>query len=297
MEKINIGVFSEWGESVGSGHINRVKKLIDFFTKFYTFDIEFFNNLDSKTNWLNKERFIDFIAPFSHIIIDSYLADFSLIKLADSYKKSLIFDDLFLDYSSLENSIIVNGNLGSKSSLKNHFYGAEFNLANREIFLNKRIESNKKITDIFLFLGGGDEHNLTQSILDKLYNSSLHFHIVLGEFNNKTINTKLRHTLYKNLDSISLSNVMKKCDIAITSGGQILYELALNQLPIFAIILAPNQAFQVQQFVDSGGAKIATLDNIESIIASLDSSYIFNMSQNLAKINIGNDINKLLTFI
>ncbi len=322
---MRIGVFSSWGDGVGGGHFMRVFRLISHFKLLDK--TQFFNNYDKNAlidevqshfiNWLDISAFSEAIKPFSHIIIDSYEASDLHYEIAikDS-KRLLIFDDLFLDYP-LE-AFVLNGAFGAESRIHNsincstsRFFGAQYNLAPKIFKQNRQINKdiiNQDIKNVFICFGASDSADFTNFVLESLDSKTIdskiwqnmHFHIVLGALNSNKINKNalcnIKHTIYQNLDSTKLANLMSLSDVAIIAGGQILYEIALSKLPSLVFITAENQRFQASALSDLNGVKITDKQNFISDFSALSFDKRAQMSEALGRLNIGTKINEIGEF-
>jgi len=333
---IKLAVFSEWGAKVGSGHLMRSKRLVSMLNNIKPLECDFFNNQHYKTPqtniinidktnihhlaWLDIDIFSKILNAYSHIIIDSYLATTKHYELAlMANKRLLIIDDFNKTYPN--EAFILNGMLGADNTNhkknKRHFFGVEYNVADN-IFKHNRTTKDQ-IRDILITFGGSDKNNLSTKTIDTLLNnqeikntriktsplSPLCVHIVLGAFfshnlssiHNKATTNHLSLHHYHNLDSSHLSNLMKKCDIAICAGGQSLYELALSQLPSLIFMASANQMEQSKAFALSKGMQISSLSTLILDIEKLCAKKRENMRKNLEKLPIGTKLPQLGLFL
>lgn len=136
-----IGVFTEWGKSVGGGHISRCERLLEVLDsqEFWIYNNQthistsYMPKNSSSINWLNKQTFTHLIKKCSHIIIDSYLLDDSSFyeivlgaqdnkenkgnKDNKAQKKLLILDDYFRTYP--KDAFVLNGALNAQNKINN----------------------------------------------------------------------------------------------------------------------------------------------------------------------------------
>ena len=124
-------------------------------------------------------------------------------------------------------------------------------------------EIKKEIRSILITFGGDDFRNMTPKILKFLNKEfkDIKKEVVIGKG-------------FKNLDSIKnamdentnlnyypsaneMKNLMLNCDIAISAGGQTLYELARCGTPSISIAIAENQLGNVKGFDRLGIIKYA----------------------------------------
>lgn len=165
----------------------------------------------------------------------------------------------------------------------NVFYGVKYFVANAD-FDFARVGKKKHIKHILLTFGASDTQNYTQKTIDALsqiistqkkhiFGSKVCAHIVLGKFyphhlEPKSINTKsatnptkITHKIYQNLSPKDFAMVMKNCDIAISAGGQSIYEIAQNALPLVIIPTATNQLAQSSAFAKKKAAILLCAQN------------------------------------
>lgn len=158
----------------------------------------------------------------------------------------------------------------------NVFYGVKYFVANAD-FDFARVGKKRHIKHILLTFGASDTQNYTQKTINALnqiistqkkhiFGSKVCSHIVLGEFyphhlEPKSINTKsatnptkIIHKIYQNLSPKDFARVMKNCDIAISAGGQSIYEIAQSELPLVIIPTATNQLAQSSAFAKKKAA-------------------------------------------
>ncbi len=309
-----IGIFTQWGNNVGGGHVARCMRLLEILDSSGELLYGVFNSeiAESKEyilphsrniNWLDVCIFKQLICDFSHIVIDSYKLESVLYETALAQQKEvLIFDDIFASYP--DEAFVLNGALSAESKLKDktnkrRFFGVGYNLASDEFRYTRKVHT--KIQNILITLGASDVYNVTQEILNILQSHyadfAIHLHIVIGSFNTHQIHTTLPHTIYHNLDSSAFADLMRRCDIALSAGGQTLYELALSELPTLIYITAPNQTFQAQAFSKTGGMKITNVTNLTTDIQICSYAKRKQMAHILSCLDIGKHKSQINAFI
>lgn len=200
-------------------------------------------------------------------------------KLLRDFKKNFMRDFA----TNLTNALDFRADFAKSSKkllsdfIKNNvFYGVKYFIANAD-FDFARVGKKKHIKDILLTFGASDTQNYTQKTINALsqiistqkkhiFGSKVCAHIVLGEFYPhhlvpKSINTKsatnptkMTHKIYQNLSPKDFARVMKNCDIAISAGGQSIYEIAQSELPLVIIPTATNQLAQSSAFAKKKAA-------------------------------------------
>jgi UDP-2,4-diacetamido-2,4,6-trideoxy-beta-L-altropyranose hydrolase len=259
-------------ETIGMGHIMRCMAIAEamlekhihaeYVTKYELgkafilnkgFNVLLYNNVDELVAAL-KKRTYDFI------VIDSYEVDEGFFKFFRNYAKKLIYidDSNAFDYPV---DIVINTAMGAKnlnykvSNNKKYLLGSDYCILRKEFRSLKRKPVRQKVEDIFITTGGSDAYNMTYRILDFLTNKleikGIKYHVIIGPaFKNSD-------DLYKAFMAIddvafynspnNMADIMNKCDIAISAGGNTLYELCSLGIPTIAFVYADNQ----KQFVES----------------------------------------------
>lgn len=296
---------TEGGRGIGFGHITRCIALSEALKERGGVDARFIIRGDSSIsallpssdylcfNWLaKKDRVIQAAKTADIAIIDSYLAKLNFYQWLYSFQSNLVcLDDSFrLDYPG---RVVINGSIYAKNpvftkdKLKNYLLGTDFTLVRREFWDVPSKPIKKNIKSIMLTLGGEDTRRIAPIILSFLtarYPQAIK-NIVIGRgFRNlKAIEgradkcTKL--ILYP--DAEAMKQAMLNSDIAISSGGQSLYELARVGLPTIAICLAENQKENIEGWQKKGFIFYAgwyndrnLLQKIEEGVSCLDSQEI-----------------------
>lgn len=117
----------------------------------------------------------------------------------------------------------------------------------------------KTAANVLVTLGGADQHNLMPmmlSVLDDLPGEFTVTAIVGPFFNNcsevQAMAKDCRRSVLLVRSPDSIRDLMLKADLAISAGGQTLYELAAAGTPTVAIQVANNQAPSVRSLVAKG---------------------------------------------
>lgn len=289
---MNIYILTEGGSNIGLGHISRCSSLYQAFKergynpKFIVNTDEFIDNQESVvSNWIEDN---DFVENADIIIMDSYLADKTLIDELASKVSLMVFldDNKRITYPK---GIVVNGtvlasnlNYILKSGLS-YLLGSEYIPLRKEFWQNKNIQIKDKIETILITLGGNDLRNLIPGILDLLSENfpDLNKKVIIGNsFSNKGEIEKAaddKTELIYGPDASGMLNAMLSSDIAISASGQTLYELACTGVPTIAIGVIDNQVNNIRNWRQQGFIHYAgcwnnqdLLDNILKGIENID---------------------------
>jgi len=195
------------------------------------------------------------------IIVDSYENNDDLLaRLKKRFCKIVIIDDLLRDYDDVD--MIVNGNIYGNELLTRqgsyYLLGPLYNMQ-KPLFCNKDRVVNKVVKNILITTGGSDTKGLLMPMIENVVSDrnyrSIHFHMPIGPgVKNKREFELIQHkipnlTLYVACNN--LASIMKKSDLAISSGGSTLYELAASGVPAIVFEVAENQRHLIHGMVES----------------------------------------------
>ena len=271
---MNVFIITEGGKDIGFGHITRCLSLYQAFEE-RGIKPKFIVNADNNVeyllkqvnyqifNWLDeKSKLFEMLKDADIAVIDSYLADISLYnKIANLVKISVYIDDnKRLDYPK---GIVVNGNIHAetlnypKKDGKIYLLGTKYTHLRKEFWEvpEKKIKDN--IESIMVTFGGSDTKNLTPKILKFLNEkySELKKNVIIGRaFQNigeiKKYTDKDTNLIYYP-DAEKMKKIMLESDIAISAGGQTLYELARTGVPTIGVCIAGNQFKSTKKWENS----------------------------------------------
>jgi len=161
--------------------------------------------------------------------------------------------------------------------------GPQYSILRREFWEVPSRRVRKTVGNVLVTLGGSDSHNIMPKILDLLDRLPGTFEVnaIIGPFFDDfgEIETVIQHaqrriTVLKVPNSVR--DIMVQADIAISGGGQTLYELARAGCPAVAIRIAANQDGQLRVFEKAGFLKIgghandpASIEAIGRLVVSL----------------------------
>lgn len=270
-------IFTECLTSTGLGHLGRctaiAEKLVERGEKveliLHSDGTGVVNNPDFPVqllDWKNTANLEKVLDRERISIVDSYLAQDNVYKIIQKKSSKLVCidDDMRLDYP--EGSTIINpGIIGKEIPYNRTEYtvlsGTEFALLRKpflEEIKSKIVE--QEIQRILITTGGEDRNNLTPSLIGeirKAYNDSKLL-VIVGPFfkNKKEIESAADRNveLLFSPDAKSMRDAMLSSDIAITAGGQTMYELARTGVPMIVFLAAQNQSGNIKGFSNAGCA-------------------------------------------
>jgi spore coat polysaccharide biosynthesis predicted glycosyltransferase SpsG len=223
---------------IGTGHLMRMKALSDVFTELNHHCV-FFKGEDEPVDY----------SGFDIIILDTYQITNDYISVLNSPDRLLVcYDDNALYTYSCD--VLLNSNLHAHElefrfgeKIPRLFLGGKYALLRREFRESDTLEIRENAKNVFICFGGSDPHNMTPKIIHALNEiEEINLFVVLGEY------TKNDEEVFKLSDKAnifkapeSISRIMKKCDIAVTAAGSMVYESACIGIPAIIITQADNQ--------------------------------------------------------
>ena len=199
------------------------------------------------------------------IVVDSYMANSEYIsRVSNNDLVTCVIDDT-AGYS-YPCQVVVNGNLNAKdlsylpTPMDTLFLLGPQYLMLREEFSDKsNFVVRPTVHNILVVLGGSDSLELMPDILSMLDDMQDDFVInaIIGPFANNENNVrqvidKSRHVINLFHSPDAIQELMMQADLAISAGGQTLYELLCVGCPTVPIEVARNQKKQLESLVELG---------------------------------------------
>jgi UDP-2,4-diacetamido-2,4,6-trideoxy-beta-L-altropyranose hydrolase len=240
-----------------SSAVNKIKEN-DFQVITIDKDLNYNEEITKVKEMVKKEK-------VNKIITDSYEIDQNyLIEMRKVVDKLITIHD-YAPFA-FPSHVVINGNAYAEDlDYQSYYCDTEFLLGTdylllREEFRNlPEIEVRDRVQNILITVGGYDLRNLTPKIIEALNSinfdeiddqyidkENLHIDVVIGpSFDNvdqivaEVVKSSLDISL--NFNVKKMSKLMIKSDIAISSGGSTLYELAVTNTPALVLLQADNQ--------------------------------------------------------
>ena len=141
---------------------------------------------------------------------------------------------------------VINALYEKGDRLHNEYYGSRYFCIRDEFLEEKPKEFSEEVENVVVIFGGADPSDLTgrlYTIGKKLHKTypNVEFHFLVGfAYNHKdVIVTDEENGIYIHNDAKRVSSFMSKADLAVTSQGRTVYELASMGVP--AVVLAQNE--------------------------------------------------------
>ncbi|NHJ20058.1 MAG: hypothetical protein EAX91_03870 [Candidatus Lokiarchaeota archaeon] len=325
LQKLKILIRVDGYNEIGLGHIyrsitlaNRLNEHDILFVSIeeYKLGIKLIekNNFDLKTIKNDKELF-NIITEFKPTIIINDILDTKKKYIEDLKKLKLFvvnFEDLG-DGSKLAD-LLINALYEERRSKTTHYWGKDYYILREEFLKIEHKYIQKDIKNILITYGGTDPNNYTKrilNILNELKLNKVKINVILGlgykdphELIDVVKNLDLDVTIKQNIKNIS--TYMSEADIAFTSAGRTVYELASIGIP--TIVLAQNKrenlhvfAKKSNGFINLGLGYNCSDQNIKETLLRLINDFElrkkFNylMLKNDLKSGVNNVLNAILT--
>lgn len=294
---MNVIILTEGGKDYGFGHVARCSSIYQAFEKFNVspqFIINGDNSIDAILqnidyticDWKNLEFNDEDI-----VVIDSYHASSDFYqKISDTVSLAIYIDDNNrLEYPK---GIVVNGTILATTSRDDFLFGSKYTPLRQDFWDANVISIKEDIKTVLITLGGNDLRNLTPKVVDLLKNESFTKKVIIGNsFDNVDEIEKFDDELIHAPDSKQMLEAMESVDLAISSAGQTLYELARVGVPTIAIGVVDNQINNIKNWQKQGFIEFAgfwdDVDLEKNILTKLD----LLKKSNLRKIKQLNGIN------
>jgi len=271
MVKEEVMILTEGGTKIGLGHITRCLALYEAFTEHDLEPILVINGDNNVNEFLRKQKVEYRIENWlekaelirdSVLIIDSYLAPREVYSTLRKNNNTVVAID---DYNRLQYDahIIVSPTIyGEFLNYKKHpnsvyLLGSKYIILRKEFWSVPSKKINENIRNIMITFGGEDLRNLTPRVLEVLKDMPYTLHVVIGQaFRDTSYIPRYRKypniKFYFDLSAEEMLHLMLLSDIAISSCGQTLHELARVGVPTIGVVVAENQKLNAQYFQKFG---------------------------------------------
>ena len=275
----SLAIVTEGGRSVGLGHLRRCVTLAEALTRggvHTTFrvaggeaaealvrDAGF--PMEAHADLSDAAELSGWIAgsPAEGVLIDSYRADEEVF-LACAAKKTIVIDDLAdrpLPVDMVINSTIAAERLDyGRLTPARLLLGPRYALLRPEFTAVSERRPRPSIERVMITLGGSDHGSLASSIVRWCAAAAptAALDVVIGPFFERLdLLRELESDRIVLLEQPHMRDVMLLADLAVTSGGQTLFELAATGTPAIVLTTAANQVEHARAFADRGTVVLA----------------------------------------
>lgn len=225
-----------------------------------------------------EEEFYEFLKTYQpDVVVNDCLNTTKehVLKLKELSKKVITIEDL--GEGALYADAVINALYNVDAPNKNHYVGADYVCIRDEFLTRRPKEFSEKVQNVLVMFGGTDPSNLTSKIYKiaerlQMEETKMEIHFITGSGYSASENqviTDVEKRIFVHNNVQNVSEYMERADIAFTSQGRTVFELAVMGVP--AIVLAQNQREQMHTFaqmengfMNLGLGKDATDDTILS---------------------------------
>lgn len=272
---MKIFIRADGGYGIGMGHVMRTlvlavqlrkKNEVIFLCKkdekcTYNCGIEKIKELDFDVIELGPYNIVKNIIKIQNevkadmLITDSYDVNSEYFnELKEVFPINGYIDDVNKCYMNVD--FLINQNINAKymdyskttPKYADLLLGPKYSMLRDEfkVLEDNNIKKRQYVEDILLTLGGSDCNNNTLKVLQNMKQVTQRIHVVLGSAFDSHVKENIYNYAkgYSNIylyENANMSELMKKCDIAISACGSTIYELCALRVPSIGIVLAENQ--------------------------------------------------------
>ncbi len=308
-------ILTEGGRDIGLGHIARCTSVYEAFEEFGVQSQlivagdeavrELLRDKNARVfDWLNgRESLLATIENADIVFIDSYKADEDLYETVSSTAKTAVYfdDTMRINYPKgfvLNGAVLAEQMPYPEREDVTYLLGARYAPLRKEFWDVPEKAIRDDIETIMVTFGGSNMHVLTAKVLELLVDThpkSVKKVIVARGLRNtedieriKDNNTEL--IFFPN--AAGMKEAMLESDVAISAGGQTLYELARAGVPSIAVIVAENQSHSVRGWEKAGFAEYAGRWDDDGVIKTIAAKMELLKSKSLReyKRNVGRSV-------
>ena len=223
-----------------------------------------FDSICLESEWTKKEEELPALMSLIRrerprmMLVDSYSVT---EKYFNSLTESLLlayFDDL--NASKWEVDYLINYNIFAdtldyswyRCSKTKLLLGPDFAPLRDEFKGMPPHQNNEEVSDVLVSAGGADPERVTERLMESVCPrwQGVTFHFIVGALNPRieTIKREKAENAVLHINEQHMSELMKKCDIAISAAGTTLYEICASGIPTITYTLADNQMIAAEVF-------------------------------------------------
>lgn len=202
----------------------------------------------------NDEQFFDFLEKYKPDIVVNDCLDTTeeyIKKIKMLSKKVVTIEDL--GEGAKYADVIINA-LYDNKRYNNEYCGEEYVCLRNEFLISRPKEFSPEVKKVLILFGGTDPSNLTKKIYNMIKENyskypNIHYNFITGigydcEKNEIIQDEEKNISVLKNVSNIS--EYMSSADLAFTSQGRTVYELASMGVP--SIVMAQNERETLHKF-------------------------------------------------
>lgn len=306
-------IYANGSSAIGIGHIIRTLTLAKELKKREIYVEYIIDNSDSSIIKLLQnngfyvivvEDILNYLSShqkpkYDLAIVDDYSINENGINKFYNIAKKIVYIDDLAKFSEYNMDILVNSSIEALSidykGCAKKLLGPKYAIL-RDEFRNKKYKVPKpNVEKVMITLGGGDENNITKDILDSLLDNynDIEYNIILGnsyKYKDFMIENYKDEKVKFHINTNDMAKAMLDSDLAISAGGNTLYELSACGTPTIAIIIADNQRKFVQAIHRKTG--IDYIDLVENKLCNIKMDFLNIFNKNINNYNRREQISK-----
>lgn len=288
---------TEGGLRTGFGHLSRCLALSHAFEErglssgfILSGDESAKNILGSREcrylDWIeNEERLMQLIKDTRIVVVDSYNGKGGLYnKISLTADVPVYIDDL--GQVDVSRGIVINWNIYAENLKFPDRAGVTLLLGPNYVALRKpfwevpKKDIRKSVNSVLITFGGDDSRNVTPVALELLVRSfpAMTKYVVIGRaFENTGEISAAADGNTRFIEAPGgkdMRNLMLRSDVAISAGGQTLYELARTGVPTVAVTVADNQRKNVEEWEKAGFIENAGYWDDDRLVEKLENKFV-----------------------
>ena len=202
------------------------------------------------------------------VFVDTFIASEYIFTELEKARRLIVIDDFLR--RTWSNGLIIDWTLDAEtwrqSVGEKSLFGIKYLITRKAFSSNTWNPSRQKNTDpvvVGTIFGGSDCLDLTSSLFEVSCES-----IRLCHFGTSNYPSYQKHRetsdFHWDLNEAALAKKLCQCDVVITAGGQILYELASMGVPSICVSTVDNQDEDFDRFVARGLSRPISLSDIKT---------------------------------
>ncbi len=258
---MRIAILPDSGPTVGMGHLGRCLALGQAIHRLKRIKPFFLTKDSIGQRWIRERGFPARSAaegPWDLLIVDSYRLQAKELRQLRRCARTFV---LINDGARIEVACdwVVNSAVHAKKAsdgtptAANVLLGPDFQPLRKEYWSGRTsYKGTAAVKNVFVSLGGGvDGEKLLKRVIPMVRQvlPEALVHAIVSPFMRLSSNDE-RVKIY--LSPKDVRSVLRRCEMAVTGGGQTLFELAFAGVPAVAVVMADNQKPNVQGFASAG---------------------------------------------
>lgn len=266
-------ILTEGGKNIGLGHLARCLALVQGIRQAVPRpEIDFIVNEDRGVkdflkgqkvrpvilNWIEEvEKLSSSLKKADLVIIDSYIAPRSFYSFVYDSKPSLNQCVVAIDDYNRMNypaDIVINPSIyGDKINYgadiaqePMYLLGRDYIILRKEFWRVPQKTIRSEIKDILLTFGGGGQTGFINGLLKFFATNYPHLTLHIISSSSQDLYPGANSRQYRLLSGLDTRNLMLRCDLCVSAGGQALNELGRIGLPAIGICFAENQRLNLE---------------------------------------------------